>query len=216
MKRIAIALTMVAVAGIAPADAVVTVGYYAHRIHVAEVGQNDGAPIEVRLQAYTGEVLANSEPESEPLTPSVCVDLFRSVGDGGIGSSACGEIEVTVQPALSATHLRGAIDGSAWSYANDPEYGPVFTDLGPTQVVLDLTLTGTGDARLAEPTTAPGVCGLPPDIRGALVILEAPMTRDAVISGALSEANVGSVDAATTSGRMTDTAFATADACLEV
>jgi hypothetical protein len=214
MNRLVIApLVLVLAVGASSASAVVSATSYTHRLHLGEVYQQDGAPVEVQMYAYTGSAIDNGE--AFDFGPEMCVSLHRATEDGGVGEDACGVVTVEVVPGLTSMRVAGSLEGYGYAYAYDPEEGPTWTDLGPSEVSVDLLLTGTGDPRIAEPGVSPGVCGLPPDTRGAGLIADVALARDATVSGGLDATNAGAVDASTLTGILSDYLFAYAFACVD-
>ena len=190
-------------------------GAYIYRSHVIESFHDLGEPVEVFITAGMSEVYADTYEYGEPWTAGGCLEIFTPNAAGYVVDLACGEFGVHPTPGLVASHIVGELEGTAMQYRNDPEQGPVFEDLGPTTVAFDLTFTGTGEPRLAEPPNGIIFCDLPPNTGGGGALLGVPMARTATVSGSMTGTYGGAVDPATLTATLTEMVYAEAVACAE-
>lgn len=207
MRTLTVLLTVAAVAApTAPAAAVepaVFGGLY--RAQIVEVSQPDGHPVEVRMFAAGAQTIVDGGDELED---GGCIEIFKD----DVLDVACGALQVTSEPGLSAMRVRGRIDSVAYDYL--PETVEFANERGSV-ITVDLLVTGTGSPRLAHSErTGVGVCGLPPDTRGVFVLGELPLERAGVPSGTLTSQEIGSVDPAGLVSVLRDVTFGYAGACI--
>lgn len=174
---------------------------------VIEIGQKDGAPIEVRILGADGQTLVDPNGELSD-EDGGCIEIFAN----NMLDFACGDLGIAARPALIGATMRAQVASTLYAY--DPETVS-FTEIGPSTIDLDLTLTGEGAPRVEEPGNAVGVCGLPPDTRGAFVIGNQAVERAAIATGSLTSA-IGAVDPSTLNVALHEFVFAYAGACAGV
>lgn len=119
-----------------------------------------------------------------------CVDIFHN----GVIDYGCGEFVVQADGVMGVTTVSGVLDTTAYAY--DPDTG--FEEIGPSQITVDLTVTGDGPVEVSPYTNyAVGVCGLPPDTRGVFADGRPELQRSAAMTGTLESQHAGSVDVQT-------------------
>jgi hypothetical protein len=119
-----------------------------------------------------------------------CVDIFNA----GVIDAGCGALDVEPDGVMGVTTVRGTIDTTAYSY--DPDLG--FEEIGPSQIAIDIVVTGTGQIERSPHTNyGVGVCGLPPETRGAFVDAIPELQRDSTMTGTLTSVAAGAIDVAT-------------------
>jgi hypothetical protein len=220
MRALLVGLAVSLVAAVAPAGADPYVAYYAGHLHVVQMGvyepssgqsarasSQSASAVEVSMSFTTGEVLANSDPSNEVPETGGCVDLFLD----NVLDSGCGALTVTPDGVMQTTRVQGDIASTAYDYVPDPFS---FTERGPSTIHIDLTFTGTGDiVRGRRDPVLVGVCGLPPDTRGAFLIADAELRRTAGAAGSMVSDTIGPVDAASLTPTMIDVRYASGGAC---
>lgn len=207
MRRIGIVSGLLALVGMAPAGADPQPIYFVARGHLVEAYQVEGSMTEVQLFAGQGEVLADSagEPYEERFG---CISIFRDY----VIEEGCGEVGVSADPLLQLTGVEGTMETTVYTF--DPET-ITFTPIGESAVHLGLTLPASSEPRLAHSEfTGVGVCGLPPETRGAWVQVETPLQRDAGATGTLHSVHFGNIDPAILAAKVSAATFAVAGACV--
>lgn len=133
------------------------------------------------------EILADTDGYGYP-EEGGCVDIYiPPVIDGG-----CGELTFETDGLMGTTHIQGTIETFAYRFIPDPF---AFEEIGPSQITIDLVVTGEGLVELSPYTQyAAGVCGLPPDTRGVFVDVTPELQRDGTMTGLLTSQEAGAVD----------------------
>lgn len=213
MKTRALILpALLIVAALTPARAEVLL--YAQRLDAVHV--NVFRPLGARATETTGpevsmyfgklDVLADPNGWGYP-EEGGCVDIFNA----GRLDSGCGTLRVRADGVMGVTEVEGTIQSTGYSY--DPDNG--FQELGPSQIEVDLVVTGTGAIELSPFTTyAVGVCGLPPDTQGVFVDGRPELQREASMSGSLVSATVGAIDPGTLPSLLVQASQLLVGACL--
>lgn len=193
----------------APAGAQPFADAFAGRGHAIEMGQPDGHPFEARMFGFTGDVLFSMQPvEDEDFG---CLEIFKDA----VLELACGTFAIDPAPALQGTNVAATLDSEIYDYVNDPVWGPTLQFRGMGTMSFDLVLRGVGDPRLAHSEhTGVGVCGLPPETRGAFVFGEVLVDRAAAPEGTISTSALGDLDAAGLGATLRDMTALVAGACV--
>ena len=186
------ALLLAAVVTPARADVML----YAHRADAVHVnvyrpmaGQANHETSDPEVSMFFGklDVLIDPNEEGYP-EEGGCIDIFHdNVIDAG-----CGTLTFEADGIMDTTRIRGTIETTAYQYYSETVE---FIEIGPSQIVVDLTVKGTGEIELSPFSNyAVGVCGLPPDTRGVFVDARPELQRDAAMSGTLESLAAGAVD----------------------